>query len=440
MKKEKGMALAIALILILIISIFALSIGTIGVSNLNNVDNFRNSSQAFYAAKSGIAKSMVQLATSSGWAPISPFTGNLSSASGNYYVTFDKTKDYYSYNNTSGASTYTYPNNTKTPGIDVPKGYVYLVSTGRSNNMISRVAVLLKGGSSGPSPFKYACFVDDSMTFAGSIQTLSTDSDQPGFPTYLNDGSLGTNSSKNGSIDFTGSTVIYGNIDCGPDGDPDKAYNQKGSAQITGEKKALEKKISMENVADPLANDSFLGNLTFSDGKMTNTDTGQEVNLPLAPGRYGNLTMTTTGGSYTDMKLKGGKYSFTSISQTTAQTKVNIKVDSPGPIDFYVSGNIDLPGSIQNDNKPIKETLQIYQTSDNCKKVNLSIVRGYFAFYTPKADISIDGACDIWGSLVSEKLNVSSRGSLRMIYNKALANIPSDGGGTNEITTWQVIN
>lgn len=160
-ENSSGMALAVTLLILLILSVLALTIGTVGISNLNLVKTHRDSTTAYYAAKAGASKAVNEIYNNSSWT-----TGfnqqSLTSVNGTYTVAFGS-GHFDSTNNISGTSTIT-----RSDGIQVPAGYAYIVSTGEVNDSVQRIAVLVRYSASGNPPWNYALFGYDYLEVGGT--------------------------------------------------------------------------------------------------------------------------------------------------------------------------------------------------------------------------------------------------------------------------------
>lgn len=76
-RRKKGMALAITLVILSLVSIMAFGMITLSVSQSKTTDNFRQSQKAYYLARIGVSKALIELKMDYWWSTSAPYSNDL---------------------------------------------------------------------------------------------------------------------------------------------------------------------------------------------------------------------------------------------------------------------------------------------------------------------------------------------------------------------------
>jgi hypothetical protein len=412
-----GMGLAVAILLLAVLSIFTLTLGSLGIYHLRHVKSFYFFNAARYAALAGINECASRLYGNTGWT--AGFSNQrLSSADGEYDVTFNRADERYSVNNFEGA--------TAVPGfggISVPPGFAHIIAKGTVNGCVQVIAATIRKPIPGPD-WKYAIFADKGLNFRGGGSIKSFDSSEGAFPYRVEDeqGDIGTNGTAADTVSFSGTSDIYGNVFIGPEGNVSIAIDPPGGGSHikAGTAQVLSSIQQLPKMSDFVLTQN-LGSRSYSGG-------GDYGTLP--PGRYDDLTIAGKG----TLHLTTGNYSFRKISQASTST---IQIDAPETneaVRIYVRGttdpdDIDLDvsgGGLQNGSyKPTKCFIYGGTWTTSVRFTGSS--QGYWALYAPLADAEQTGTQDVWGGVVCKRYVQWGSGSVK--YDRSLARVRDTGSG-----------
>lgn len=415
---EKGFSIALVLMLITILVVVALAISSISMQNLGFADREQDKEAAYFAACAGISVVVNELYNNPDWSDgINEEV--LTSTNGTYSITFNSSLPYYSTNNLNGETAVN-----RSDGISVPPGFAYIISTGKINNIIQRVGIMLEKNTAPYFPFKWAAFGDEGVTKTGSSNTNSYDSESSvwPYPDLNSGGDIGTNSTSSVSpyaVYINGPGAINGTVYVGEGGDPETAINDVGISYLGSD--SLDKPVSMPSVKDALSAIPSIGNKSFNGN-------GDKGILP--PGKYGDFDMTGN----CSITLTGGVYSFSDFSQG-GTCIINIDPSS-GPVIVYINGDISITGGGFVNNSHIASNFVLYGTP-SCQDVILTgNPASYCVCYAPNANISIRGTSDMYGSFMGKTVSLDGNGAIK--YDKALSNLQAgeqyDGVKS---TSWQ---
>ncbi len=250
----------------------------------------------------------------------------------------------------------------------------------------------------------------DSIVMSGGSTVDSFDSTIPGFSSshQLSGGNVGAN----GTVTLNGSTTaIYGSLSAlaGNCSKSPTGFTSNGGAQATGGLITLNGPRTYAGPPTPNSPPPVTTqNISGSCGSISGcTNTGTKT-VSLAPGQYGNLTIS--GG--TTAHVSTGTYNINSL---TLSGNSILYVDS-GPVIANLAGAslsggnpaMDLSGgSIQNPSG-IPANLQFAYGGSN--GVNLTGGSGSYAIvYAPNALINMSGGSDFFGSVIGSTVTYSGR-------------------------------
>jgi len=284
--RRRGLAIAVALTVLMILIIIGVAMSTVGIQNLNLVSADRDSKGAFYAAEAGIARALHEVKNSNTWN--TGFSNTVLDITGNSYEVAVT-------NNSTGMSTVT-----AADGTSVPKGLVYIRSTGHaSSGRVNRIlAVMVQRGAS--NQFNYA------IATGGDVE-LSAQTDITG--TIKTSGKIDFMAAcniipKDGEGRVLSSQTIYMKADTVMDSTQD----MRARSTVTNPDKLL-------GTTELYPNDTTTDTLPFlADGSTTPPASGDQQALPnpdtgelLAAGTYTEHSETVIAGT---LNLGGGVHYF----------------------------------------------------------------------------------------------------------------------------------
>jgi len=241
------------------------------------------------------------------------------------------------------------------------------------------------------SMFDFAVFAEDSVTMSGNAEVDSYNSTNGAYggSNVASNGDVGTDSIGLGTVSLSGNSVITGDVQVGPGGNPADVITTSGNAEIQGTTAAAD---SPRAYTAQTSNAASLGALSLS----------------------GNTTLD----------LGAGTYRYSSLSITG-----NARLRALGPITVYVDGIVKIAGngvSTQGNNPP---NFVLYQTTG--ADVQLS---GNGAFYggifAPLSDVKNTGNGALFGAVVSENYKQSGNGAVHFDEAmKDVGSVSSDGVG-----------
>ncbi|MCD6574620.1 hypothetical protein J7K97_02950 [Candidatus Aerophobetes bacterium] len=412
MKKNEGfivvLSLVIATAVLLLLGVFWGSI----VAERKNVERSYHAAQALHLAEAGVEKAINELNTN----PTPSLSGEVD-VSG------------------IGESEYT---------VTLSGDTALVQATGYSPGMavVSRVersveVTLIKGGGE-TTVFDMALFgganTGTVITKTGSGKVDSYNSEGTGKP-YPNgkgnNGHIGTNSKSTSpkAVKITGSGDIDGNIYIGAGGDPDEAIQITGSANVSGEKLALDEDRELPEVSPPSIPSSLpdrgslhktgSGNYYIHESgrytKIQATGSGDLIFDNNADFIYveGDMSITGSGDIIVDRDMTlyvGGDFKFTGSGKLITQDNYKLTM--------YVGGDIKGTGSgLWNASKnPLN--LLIYGL-DTCSQVKITGSADlYGAVYARNAEIWVTGSGDIYGSAIGDTVRITGSGDVH--YDEAL--------------------
>ncbi|MBI2267446.1 MAG: pilus assembly PilX N-terminal domain-containing protein [Armatimonadetes bacterium] len=398
---RQGMAMAVTLVTLAIVSLLGLAMGTIGMQSMNEKLRDSHNTQAFYAAEAGVLRTIREVDVDNSWS-----TGYsnqaLSLANAQYTVTI--------YNNLTGTS------DLVVPGVGtIPMREAYVHSEGQAGPVLlngqRRVKRVLKVYlyKLPGNLFPYAAFGDQGVTMGGGATTDSFNSSVGNYASTQAsvDGDIGTNGTSVNIISLGGTTTtVNGDVAVGVGGVPATAIRTTGGASYSSSS-VLTSPVPMDSVQAPTGT-------SLGDQSINGT-----VTLP--PGIYGSLT--ATGGA--NVTLTSGTYVFTTLS-LSGSAQLNISV-SGDPVIIYILGDgsdatkdLDLGGGgLMNTSQD--STKCIILGTDGCTRVEVAGgADAYYAVYAPKADMTVTGGGDVYGSLIGK--TITNTGGADIHYDKALEN------------------
>lgn len=279
--------------------------------------------------------------------------------------------------------------------------------------------------------YSYAAFATSgncgALGFSGGVVTDSYDSQniqmQDGHVvTQLSGGNVGTNgnltvSGSGTTVNGTLSTPRTGVGNCN-NGAPD-ALTESGDATVTGGIIQLPQSVSLAapsppSPLPPTDNINISGGDTC--GPISGCSNGLPSGLQLAPGTYGNISLT--GGA--TLHLGAGTYAINSISLAGNSTLI---IDS-GPVILNVAGQnqntpVDLTGGTVVNASLDPSNLQIPYAGTGTIKVSGGSQNAALV-YAPSASTQLSGGSDFFGSIIASTLSVS--GGTAIHYDRRLAN------------------
>lgn len=462
--RQKGIGIAVVLCMLGILSVMCLTLGTLGISNLNSFKSYSNNVAARYAAIEGLNEACDRLTHTGTWS--SGFLGSSpnyegvpqNSGPGKYLVTFNTGSNYHSTNNFNGTGTVTGWGN-----ISVPKGYVYIISTGNVNGRKQRVASLIKAPNPSLPPWNYAIFADQGLRVGGTAKTDSFNSESQSYPYTCNgtNGDIGTNATTNGiSIECGGTADVKGDGFVGYGGDWATCTTFHGAATVTGSTTSLDGPVTMPVINDfvslspcssttdktysasaTISSSSSYRNITIrasggtvtiqSGGSFGDIDVERDCTVNLYPGRYGKLNIKP--GVNATVNLYNGDYSFLNIDFGNGGLP---DINVPAATDccrIYIRGsstetsvNLNAQSLVNDSYKP--KRCQIYASSSITDFTINGSAEVYCAIYAPNADFDLNGGAKIFGSVVCKK-TTKLNGGFEMHYDEELGEVVEESKG-----------
>jgi hypothetical protein len=242
-----------------------------------------------------------------------------------------------------------------------------------------------------------------------SAVTISGNGTVDSYNGATNSGNVGTN----GNVSLSGNPVINGSVyspfgttgNCSGKGET--GLSTSGKASATG---GLQKLAGSVNYPLPPAPSSAVPtanwNITSCPSGMTGCTNNASKTVSLAPGQYGNLTIS--GGTTAHVTM--GTYNVNSLALSGNSI---LYVDS-GPVIINLAGGslstssavLDASGGSFVNPTGKTSNLQVYYAGSNA--IKLSGGSGSYALvYAPNAAISISGGSHFYGSIVANTVNSS---------------------------------
>lgn len=398
---SKGLSIAVVLMVLMIIIVIGLAIGTVGIHNLSIHQKDRYEVDAVNAADAGLQVALQELKTNNA------LNGSPSDLTNVALPTLtDCTYSVVITNNLSGGSQVNAQD-----GTLVPAGSIYIVSTGTYLGNTSRKVAAMARRS---SPFNFAFFGDKSVKINGNAFVDSYDSSEGAYHWNPNPdplASVGTNGMDPGVMSLIGGVTVYGSLQVGPGGSTSSSISTTGGASYTGQASVSPKRYPLSQMVVP----SSLSSQT-SNGDASAGSSGK------GKGGGGGLPSAITPGVYNNMKLTGqntivlnGTYYFKGDISLAGGAQLVVT----GPTIIYVDGTVDLSGGSLTNNTGTATNFHIFGT-DSCTSVTLTGgAQAYTAVYARKADISVKGDSDLYGSLVGKTITES--GNAPIHFDRALS-------------------
>lgn len=361
------------------------------------------------AANGGIEDALYHLKQDSSWK-----TGfdneKLPHSGASYSMSFNKkqTAVPYSTNNSGGTSTVTGYN-----GREVPPGVIHLVSLGRFGNSTKVEEAMI---TTGTSLFDSAVFTNSEINLRGNVKIDSYDSSSGNYNVTQTDsgGNIGTNSSGGGSVSLNGNVDVYGGISVGTGGTEGSSVSSSGNSSYQS-----------FNTSDPKTLDFFTPPAGTNQGSVI----AQKGLVSPLPGTYTDLI----GSSRSTIQLQTGTYVFTGDINLSGGAAMEIPPGA-GPVTIYVLGDISISGGSQINPEGTPGNLLIIGGPET-KKVEINgNGEAYFGLYAPAADVTVFGNGRIYGSVVSDKLNINGNAGIH--FDKALESVSLSGEGVTVKSRW----
>ena len=249
------------------------------------------------------------------------------------------------------------------------------------------------------SYFDFAVFSKEGMQINGNpvIDSYNSTNGAYGGANVADNGDVGTNSIAAQSVAFIGNTVVKGDAEVGPNGNPNSVVYIGTNASITG-------------------------NLTTSSGERDYQPTSTNaVSL-------GNLSLAGSTVQY----LGAGTYRYSSIS-----IGGNAQLVATGPVTIYVDGPVNLGGNgvvTQNNTPP---NFLLYVTTDSTVKLSGNSAF-YGGIYAPASPIQNSGNGALYGGLVSKTYDQTGNGAVH--YDEALKDTGGSGSSGVSVVSWREEN
>ena len=236
-----------------------------------------------------------------------------------------------------------------------------------------------------------------------------------------NNGNVGTN----GNATFNGNTVVNGAV-YSPVGGTGNCSSKSltglstsGKAQ-TGGLQALSGPVTYPAPSVPNPPPTTTQNIAGSCGTMSGCGNSGSKSVTLAPGQYGNLSVS--GG--TTVHVTMGTYNLNSLTLSGNST---LMVDS-GPVVVNIAGKsitggnaaLDLSGGVMLNASGMASNLQFYYAG--FQPIKLSGGTGSYAVvYAPNAPINVSGGSHFYGNMIGSTVNNS--GGTAIHYDASLPSI-----------------
>jgi hypothetical protein len=372
-KNEKGVALVATLGLISMMSILSVSLMAGSLVEIQSADRFENRMFAFHVAEGALDQTIATLRTNRAYTGVPTTAATNGRATGTYRTTVTPSQ--------SDPDLFTIAS-LGTVGADA-------ASAGYQERNITAIYELPAQTSGGTSLFS-----NTSIQLSGNVLTDAYDSRNGAYTeaTAINEGHIGTNTTRAGFVMISGNVNIKGNATVGPNGNPLSVITMSGNSRIWGTKSAAASLRTLTSVA-ACAN-------------------------PTALSVAGNDTVT----------LSTGTHCFSSISVTG-----NGRLNVTGTATFVVNGNVNIAGNGIGTaaNLPPNLTINVSGTRTVAISGNGNF---YGTVYAPQSSVNITGNGELFGAFTGNSVAMSGNGMVH--YDKALA---EDGGSDstgNDMKSW----
>ncbi len=312
-----------------------------------------------------------------------------------------------------------------------------LVVTDNSGNVNgSRQSSLLTGAgtssiSSVGSLSTYAIFATANgcsslnVSGNGTVDSFNSSFGSYGSSHQNSGGNVGTD----GNVTLSGNPVVYGTA-ASPFGGSGNCstksmtgYSTSGKAQATGGQVVLPQALTYPAPSAPNPTPpTTTQNISGSCGSIAGCVSNGSKNVILAPGVYGNLSVS--GG--TTVNVSGGTYNMNSLTLSGNSTLV--VTSGTGAVVVNLAGKsvsggntaLDLSGGVMSNASGLASNLQFYYAG--AQPIKLSGGAGSYAVvYAPNAPINVSGGAHFYGAMVGSTIN--SSGGTAFHYDGNLPNI-----------------
>jgi hypothetical protein len=262
-------------------------------------------------------------------------------------------------------------------------GYT-IISVGKYGNAVKQVScdLTLEG------PFDTAIFGNDEISLKSGTTIDGINYTKPGECLKI-----GTNSILPSKVIARSEVTIFGDVFCGPGGDPDVVIDTKIEAVITGITYALDEIYEIPEVEVP----KYLQNLP-SIGNITNSTV---LTGPTKCDSVGLLNKVRVIDGPVDLYCTGS-FNLDLLSRLEI---VDTSINPDAYLNLYLNGDFTVKNSssVNNDTKNPR-TLKIYGL-DNCVNLQFQIDSVFYgAIYAPKAEVMMQNSVEVFGSIISRRL------------------------------------
>ena len=394
-QKNKGAILALVVMLVLLMSLGSMAL--IAVARESRIRTVKNASEvaARFAADAGIERAIYAMNNDldeGAWSVDDTVTYSselLTACNADYTVTF---------------------------AGDLASGY-QITSVGQSGRATKTVRVTLE--LSNPFANDYAVLTKGNLGMKNKSNIKgynSGDSGETDVPV-----SIGTLSTKKGSIDLKKGAVVDGDVHVAPGGDPDEVVNVKDDNSIAGEIFIMPTPVTLSDVSPP--------DFTASKGKLS----GKNITLTASDnGKYTEISISTKG----KLEIDGDVVLYVT-GDVTLNNSADLKVKKGSSLKLYFDGDIEAKNSssMSNESK-IPSDLQLYGTGE---KQTIDMKNGsdlYGVIYAPSADMIVHNKVDIYGSFIVDNFELKNSGDV--YYDKALKDTSLDDEAIRFVVTkWE---
>jgi hypothetical protein len=410
---EKGIVLIGALALVALLALVSTISVTTTYTDIKISSNYKTGVQASYAAEAGYNRL------------IGKYLNNT-----NYFLAKDTaitmglpaTEPFAA--NFGNNLTYWFPSITY--DASDPPEYVDVVSHGKAwgTNSVEKIQVRITATRS--SPFDYGIFGDVSITITGNGETNSYDSStDPTASNLLSNGDVGTNATGDGVVSLSGNSVINGDAQVGPGGNPATDITLNGNTAVNGDTGAADSAKDMTPMTDPGGGTPETLSISGNNTKTISSGTYRLPSISISGNAIGEISGDVT------LYLDGN----TSISGNG-----KLKILPGASLTIYTSGTVSISGNgIVNQNINPKPEECVLLGTASCTNVSVSGNGDlYAAIYAPAATTSVTGNGDIYGSLIGDTVTISGNGEV--LFDESLQDLSVGGISGFNVTLWKYLN
>lgn len=312
--------------------------------------------------------------------------------------------------------------------------------SGKGVHVDSRHAVqaTLQLGSAGGAGFllPYGVAVSTQITMSGAARIDALDSAVDVYNEHSNangHAAIGTNSTSNGHITMSGSSLIHGDVFVGPNGNPDSVIKTSGSATPGYTQSPMNEAYELAEVPEP-------SNLPATQGDKTFPNHGSST---ITAGSYQFKTFTVSNNFtvYIDgdvliyctdeFKLSNAGRILLNEGATFTIYAKKYSLSNNSKIN-YVSGNVATNPS----------SVTIYQTgSDKIVLENSATIVG--SIIAPNAEVNIKNNANLFGAIQAESLTIENSGRFTQDLAMTSGALGGGGGGSGSgslVVTWTQVS